>query len=159
MAIALTPFEGLCGFRPLENIKNNIQKYPEIIDAIGKEIVDEFMDITKDTQSKNVLDIERNKNALKNLYRSLMEQNHTIIKTQLDKLISRISKIDPNPPKGTLDEVLIRIEKQYPGDVGIFSIFLLNFVSLKPGEGLYLAANEPHAYVSGGNIKLNLKTI
>ncbi|ORY20727.1 mannose-6-phosphate isomerase [Neocallimastix californiae] len=153
MAIALTPFEGLCGFRPHENIKNNIQKYPEIIDAIGKEIVDEFMDITKDTQSKNVLDIERNKNALKNLYRSLMEQNHTIIKTQLDKLISRISKIDPNPPKGTLDEVLIRIEKQYPGDVGIFSIFLLNFVSLKPGEGLYLAANEPHAYVSGDCIE------
>eukprot|EP00833_Pecoramyces_ruminatium_P010844 jgi/Orpsp1_1/1184876/evm.model.c7180000091356.1 len=149
MAIALTPFEGLCGFRPLENIKSNIEKYPEIIDAIGKNIVDEFLEITKNTENNNLMDVERNKNALKNLYRSLMEQDHTIIKTQLDKLIKRITEIDPNPSKGTLDEVLMRIEKQYPGDVGIFSIFLLNFVSLKPGEGLYLAANEPHAYVSG----------
>jgi mannose-6-phosphate isomerase len=153
MAIALTPFECLCGFRPLDNIKRNIQKYPEIIDAIGKEIVDEFMKITENSHSSNPINIERNKSALKNLYRSLMEQDHAIIKTQLDKLINRISKIDPNPIRGTLNEVLMRIEKQYPNDVGIFSIFLLNFISLKPGEGLYLAANEPHAYISGDCIE------
>jgi len=153
MAIALTPFEGLCGFRPLENIKKNIENNPEIIDAIGRDIVDEFFEITKNTENNNILDIERNKNVLKKLYRSLMEQDHALIKTQLDKLINRITEKDPNPTKGTLNEVLIRIEKQYPGDVGIFSIFLLNYVSLKPGEGLYLAANEPHAYISGDCIE------
>jgi len=153
MAIALTPFEGLCGFRPLSNIKKNLNDYPEIKDVIGKEIIDEFMEIIDDTNSPNIMDIERNKNALKKLYRSLMEQDHTIIKKQLDKLIDRISSINPNPKKGTLDEILMRIESQYPGDVGIFSIFLLNYVSLKPGEALYLAANEPHAYISGDCIE------
>jgi len=153
MAIALTPFEGLCGFRPLSIIKKNLNDYPEIKDVIGKEIIDEFMKTVDDTNSPNLMDIERNKNALKKLYKSLMEQDHTIIKTQLDKLINRITEKDPNPTKGTLNEVLIRIEKQYPGDVGIFSIFLLNYVSLKPGEGLYLAANEPHAYISGDCIE------
>jgi len=153
MAIALTPFEGLCGFRPLSIIKKNLNDYPEIKDVIGKEIIDEFMKTVDDTNSPNLMDIERNKNALKKLYKSLMEQDHTIIKTQLDKLINRISSVDPNPKKGTLNEILMRIEAQYPGDVGIFSIFLLNYVFLKPGEALYLAANEPHAYISGDCIE------
>jgi len=153
MAIALTPFEGLCGFRPLDDIKNNIKNYPEIIEVIGKDVVDEFMNLTKDTEPTNILDIERNKNALKNLYKSLMEQDSEVIETQLEKLIKRITSNNSNPPKGSLDEVLVRIGTQYPGDVGIFSIFLLNFVSLNPGEGLYLAANEPHAYVSGDCIE------
>jgi len=82
-----------------------------------------------------------------------MEQDHDIIKTQLNKLIQRIKSEDPNPKRGTLNEILMRIESQYPGDVGIFSIFLLNLISLKPGEGLYLAANEPHAYISGDCIE------
>ncbi|ORX75158.1 mannose-6-phosphate isomerase [Anaeromyces robustus] len=153
MAIALTPFEGLCGFRPLSNIKKNLNDYPEIKDVIGQETIKEFMETIDDTNSPNLMDYERNKNALKKLYKSLMEQDHTIIKTQLDKLINRISSTNPNPKKGTLDELLIRIESQYPGDVGLFSIFLLNYVSLKPGESLYLAANEPHAYISGDCIE------
>jgi len=153
MAIALTPFEGLCGFRPLKDIEKNINSNPEIIDVIGNDIFNEFKEIINDDSTVSPFDIERRKNVLKKVYRSLMEQDHDIIKAQLNKLIERIQKEDPNPKKGSLNEVLMRIESQYPGDVGIFSIFLLNFISLKPGEGLYLAANEPHAYISGDCIE------
>jgi len=154
MAIALTPFEGLCGFRPLKDIEKNINDYPEIIEVIGKEVYEDFISIVNDDTISSPFDVERRKNILKKVYKNLMEQDHDIIKTNLDKLIKRISAADPNPKKGTLNEVLMRIESQYPGDVGIFSIFLLNLISLKPGEGLYLAANEPHAYISGGKNKL-----
>jgi len=152
MAIALSPFEGLCGFRPLKDIEKNINNYPEIIEVIGKDIYSEFKETVEDDTVVSPFDLERKKNILKKVYRSLMEQDHDIIKAQLNKLIQRIKTEDPNPKKGTLNEILMRIESQYPGDVGIFSIFLLNLVSLKPGEGLYLAANEPHAYISGGKI-------
>ena len=50
----------------------------------------------------------------------------------------------------TAKELLVlRLEKQYPDDVGIISAFFLNHVKLNPGEALYLGANEPHAYISG----------
>jgi len=153
MAIALTPFEGLCGFRPLKDIKKNIYDYPELIDVIGKDVVDDFIAIVDDDTIASPFDVERRKNVLKNLYRSLMEQDHKIIKRQLDKLFTRIKTIDPNPKKHTMNEVLMRIESQYPDDVGIFSIFLLNYMYLQPGQGLYLAANEPHAYISGDCIE------
>ena len=36
----------------------------------------------------------------------------------------------------------------YPGDVGLFAPYLLNYVELGVGEAIFLAANEPHAYLS-----------
>lgn len=47
------------------------------------------------------------------------------------------------------EELVLRLEKQYPGDVGVIASFLFNYVKLNPGEALYLGANEPHAYIHG----------
>lgn len=45
--------------------------------------------------------------------------------------------------------LVLRLEKQYPADIGVISAFFFNYVKLNPGEALYLGADEPHAYVSG----------
>lgn len=47
------------------------------------------------------------------------------------------------------EQLVLRLEVQYPADVGILAAFFLNYVKLKPGEALYLGPNEPHAYISG----------
>ena len=43
----------------------------------------------------------------------------------------------------------MRLETQYPSDVGVLASFLFNYVKLNPGEALYLGANELHAYLKG----------
>jgi mannose-6-phosphate isomerase class I len=47
------------------------------------------------------------------------------------------------------EELALKLEKQYPGDIGVLSLFFLNYIKLAPGEAVYLDANEPHAYLSG----------
>lgn len=47
------------------------------------------------------------------------------------------------------EKLILRLEKQYPSDIGVLAAFLLNHVKLSPGEALYLGANEPHAYIYG----------
>lgn len=47
------------------------------------------------------------------------------------------------------EQLILRLESQYPADVGILAAFFLNYVELKPGEALYVGPNEPHAYISG----------
>ena len=42
----------------------------------------------------------------------------------------------------------IQIHKN-PKDSGAFLPYLLNYMILKPGEAIFLPANEPHAYLSG----------
>ena len=55
------------------------------------------------------------------------------------------------------DETLALITSlaaQYPGDVGLFSPLLLNVVTLKPGQAMYLDACTPHAYVRGTGLEI-----
>lgn len=47
------------------------------------------------------------------------------------------------------EELALRLEKQYPGDIGVLSLFFLNYIKLCPGEAVYLDADVPHAYLSG----------
>ena len=46
-----------------------------------------------------------------------------------------------NDPSGvTLAESLaVRLATQFPGDIGVFAPFLLNFMRLQPGDAIFLA--------------------
>ncbi len=43
-------------------------------------------------------------------------------------------------------QLICELEDQYPGDVGLFAPLLLNVITLKPGQAMYLDAETPHAY-------------
>ena len=51
-------------------------------------------------------------------------------------------------------ELLLRLNSQFPGDVGCFCVYFLNHMWLDPGEAMFLEANLPHAYLSGGRFIL-----
>lgn len=99
--------------------------------------------------STNAQDIAANKDVLRSLFKALLESDQKVITEQLDKLIKRINA-DGSVKKGGLYELVNRLNGQFPADVGVFCAFLLNYVKLSPGESIFLAANEPHAYLSGG---------
>lgn len=52
-------------------------------------------------------------------------------------------------------DVLKRLYADYPGDVGCFTIYLFNYITMQPGEAIYIGPNIPHAYLSGGELFLN----
>ena len=53
-------------------------------------------------------------------------------------------------------ELLLRLYHWYPGDVGCFCLFFLNYMKLWPGEAMFLAPNEPHAYIGGGTFSVSV---
>jgi len=48
--------------------------------------------------------------------------------------------------------IVLRLYSQFPGDVGCFCVYFLNFIRLLPGEAIFLNANMPHAYLFGGEL-------
>ncbi|MCV5649691.1 mannose-6-phosphate isomerase, partial [Escherichia coli] len=44
-----------------------------------------------------------------------------------------------------LFNLILELETQYPGDIGLFAPLLLNVITLKPGEAMFLDAETPHA--------------
>ncbi len=48
---------------------------------------------------------------------------------------------------------VLRVHSFFPGDVGVFCLFMLRSVRLDPGEAVYLGPNEPHCYLHGDCIE------
>ncbi|KAI4874317.1 hypothetical protein NFI96_013951, partial [Prochilodus magdalenae] len=147
MAIALTQFEGLCGFRPVEEIITFLKVVPEFHALVGNEAADELQ--------SSVGNPGRTSLALKKCFSRMMNCEKKVFVDQLNMLVKRVSE-EAAAGKDTLGsngELLLRLHSQYPGDIGCFSIYFLNRIVLEPGEAMFLGANEPHAYLSGDCIE------
>ncbi|CAG8473064.1 2511_t:CDS:2 [Cetraspora pellucida] len=148
MAVAITEFETLCGFRPLEEIVACLSEYPEFRDLVGNDVASTFVQTVSGRECSEIVEeVESNKVALRQLFTSLMTANPNNVVTCVKKLVSRLQLNDY--PIGSTQELLVRLNGQFPGDVGIFCVFMLNYVKLEPGQAMFLGANEPHAYLFG----------
>ncbi|CAA0817274.1 Mannose-6-phosphate isomerase 2 [Striga hermonthica] len=143
MALALTEFEALCGFVSLQELKTVIQSVPEIVEVVGSSCADQVLHTTQEDGEEKVKDV------LRSLFNHLMSASKSLISYVTLKLISRLSLKEQEGTLTDKEQLVLRLEKQYPGDIGLIASFLFNYVKLKPGEALYLGANEPHAYLQG----------
>ncbi|XP_008586779.1 PREDICTED: mannose-6-phosphate isomerase [Galeopterus variegatus] len=144
MAIAITPFQGLCGFRPVEEIVTFLKKVPEFQFLIGDSAA---------TQLKQSMscDSQAMASALQSCFSNLMKSEKKVVVEQLNLLVKRISQqvAAGNNMEDICGELLLQLHQQYPGDIGCFAIYFLNLLNLKPGEAMFLEANVPHAYLKG----------
>ncbi|KAH6799278.1 Mannose-6-phosphate isomerase [Perilla frutescens var. frutescens] len=143
MALALTEFEALCSFVGLEEFKTVLQNVPEIIEVVGAASANQVLHISKEDGEK------KRKEVLQSLFTKLMSAGKAVISDVVVKLISRLNIKREVRGLTEKENLVLRLEKQYPGDVGVIAAFLLNYVKLNSGEALYLGANEPHAYIHG----------
>lgn len=147
MAVALTSFSGFCGFRPPQQIVDYIQAVPEFAQILGSSVSKSFVDRFDGKQVGK----DEVKAGLKEMFTALMKADPAEVKSAVATLVARLSK-DPEVDAINREEVeLIRtLNNDFEGDIGIFCTFVLNIVHLKPGEAVFLKANEPHAYLDGG---------
>jgi mannose-6-phosphate isomerase len=136
MAVAITDFEAFCGFKPLLKIKQHLETIPEFKLLIGDEITNLFIN-------------NPNKENLKNVFQAVMlsseDKVSEIANSLVNRTISESSIFDES-----LANLIQRLNKQFPGDVGLFcGCLMLNHCILKSGEAIFLQADEPHAYISG----------
>ncbi|XP_017341679.2 mannose-6-phosphate isomerase [Ictalurus punctatus] len=143
MAIALTEFEGLCGFRPVEEIISFLKNVPEFHALVGNEAADELQS-SRDNPARASL-------ALKKCFSRMMNCEKKVFVDQLNMLVKRVLEEEAAGKDTSRNngELLLRLHSQYPGDIGCFSIYFLNRIVLQPGQAMFLGANEPHAYLSG----------
>ncbi|KAF5392807.1 hypothetical protein D9757_000923 [Collybiopsis confluens] len=147
LALALTPFRALCGFQPLPKIAKHLFTTPELAALIPKAIEENFRSIAT---TQNPTSVEA-KAALKDLFSALITADEVLTKGQLEALVVRYQTYPSE--EGSIEELVLRLNSQFPGDIGVFCAFMLNYVTLSPGEAIFLGAGEPHAYVSGDIIE------
>ncbi|MEK9524483.1 mannose-6-phosphate isomerase, class I [Streptomyces sp. NPDC087908] len=129
---ALTPFDGLCGFRaPAETA--------DLIAGLGVDSLKPYVDL---------LHAHPEEAALREVMTALLtadpeEMAHTV--TEAAAAADRLG--GDYAPYATLAH-------HFPNDPGVIAAMLLNRVTLQPGEALYLGAGVPHAYLSGLGVEI-----
>jgi mannose-6-phosphate isomerase len=146
LMVALGDFWALHGFKPVEQLRETLQKTTEL----------------------NPLLVIFDATGYDQLYKTVMEMPQESVNQLLQPLLDRIiplyqkgqlKKEDENfwaaraamtftrqPATGNQQPVEI--------DRGIFSIYLFNLLHLKKGEGIFQDAGVPHAYLEGQNVEI-----
>merc|ERR1712137_782053 len=141
LACALTPFEALCGFRPLNEILALISdRGCELAELLGgSSYIESLKQSSQSTEA-----------SLADLFGKLMKLDDNEIETAVNRMISRIKEKETHDD---FDELVLYTNKHFPGDIGVFCVFLLQHVKLQRGESIFLAASLPHCYLSGNIIE------
>jgi len=162
MTIAITPFDGLCGFRPLGEISHFLSSVPSLKELVGESAVSEFLETVKGKETSDKEEDEAsNKKALQKIFGALMNTPKNEIESASKNLISRAEKEGSEFANGgvsstsgqELADLIIRLNKEFEGDIGLFVLFFLNYVKLEVGEAMFLKADDIHAYLSGNIIE------
>lgn len=134
--VALTDFWMLHGFRPTAEIAYVLADVPEF---------------------KPLSPVFSN-GGLEGLYRFVMTMPQHRVDELLNPLLVRLQEQPPrdknSPDHWALQAAAIYSLPQDHRDRGIFSIYFLNLLHLKSGEGTFQDAGVPHAYLSGVTVEL-----
>jgi mannose-6-phosphate isomerase len=155
MTIAITPFEGLCGFRPLNEIAHFLKTIPPLRALVGE---DHASGLETTAAAAADGDVVTSKSSLRAAFTALVKSAPEDVQAMSKSLISLAGsqKITPGPSINTaseLCELVTRCNSQFPHDIGLFVLFFLNYVKLAPGQAMYLKADDIHAYISGDIIE------
>lgn len=156
MAIAVTDFEGFCGFKPLDQIAATLAAVAEFRDLVGEAVAADFSAGIKPDAAVGSADDKQNRKLLQLVFSQVMNASDATIAEHAAKLVDRATNnaasLDELAPH--LAELVLRMNKQFPDDVGLFcGCMMLNHVHLKKGEAMFLQAKDPHAYISGDIIE------
>jgi len=137
---ALTRFWGMNGFRGIPEISGYLRSLCK--DVLEGEIA--LLESLPDSQ------------GLKRLFQSLLTMPPEKKTAAVRSAVSRAGSF--GGPKDLLADPVYpwiqRLHAEYPNDLGVLFPALFNLFCLEPGQALYLASGEPHAYLDGVGIEL-----
>merc|ERR1712230_229217 len=101
------------------------------------------------------------KAALQQAFKALMQSKPEDIQQQATQLITQAKQEGASFAAGgtesssgkTLSDLMLRLDSQFPADIGLFVTFFLNYIQLSVGEAMFLKADDIHAYLSGDIIE------
>ncbi|NJP92946.1 mannose-6-phosphate isomerase, class I [Nonomuraea sp. FMUSA5-5] len=130
MVCALTPFHGLCGFRPPAATAG-------LLDRLGVPGLRPWIETLRTGEPGQ---------ALREVFAAMLGDAARPLRAETEAAL--LESRDPDLA------AYAGIARAYPGDPGIVAALLLHHVTLSPGEALYLGAGVPHAYLGGIGVEI-----
>ncbi|CAM5461185.1 mannose-6-phosphate isomerase, class I [Streptomyces avidinii] len=132
LVCALTPFDGLCGFRPP-------LAAAELLEGLGVDSLKPYADLLRAHPEEA---------ALREVLTAVLTADRAETARTVTEAAAAAERLGgPYAPYA-------RLVHDYPGDPGVIAAMLLNHVRLQPGEAMFLGAGIPHAYLDGLGVEI-----
>ncbi|MDJ0380681.1 mannose-6-phosphate isomerase, class I [Streptomyces sp. G-G2] len=132
MLCALTPFDGLCGFRPPTEAA-------DLLEGLDVDSLKPYVDLLR---------AQPEEAALREVLTAVLAADRTEMARTVTEAGAAAERLGgPYTPYASLVHA-------YPGDPGVIAAMLLNHFRLQPGEAVFLGAGVPHAYLDGLGVEL-----
>ena len=143
LVVALTRFEALAGFR-------DVRRTVALLRALGVAELDrcaELLAARADSSGVRVLFTQwiTGDEHSATLIRDVVEACQRYLSTVLDGAVGDFA---------AEAQTALDLGSRYPNDPGVLISLLLNRITLEPGEGLFLAAGNLHAYLRGAAVEV-----
>ncbi len=138
IVIALSKLDILWGFKSLDSIKNFCAEHPEIAEFMGQEKFESIFNSGGNQLKEFYVSLVGTALSNKDSYRQLLQNIR-------DKLKDKTGNKSEN--------LFLKLYDRYDKDIGLITIFFLNYLELNPGEAIYTPSGIPHAYLSGNVIE------
>ena len=134
LAVALTSFQAMAGFRPIE----------EICSLLGHSLCESL-----DFKGKDRSEL---RNLTKQLF-CIRGKEYLAFETELN---ARAKQLMHSEQKTAQDAAywVLELQSRYPGDPGQFAPLLLDLLELEPGQGLFVPAGVIHSYLKGSVLEI-----
>ena len=129
-------FEALCGFRPAADVQTDLQTLAELIDAAPD------ASAALQTWQRHLAGAD----GIRSAFLWLLSGDES-----LPALVAAVTAVAERDPRFAL---LARIAEAHPADPGILGALMLQHITLRAGEALWLPAGNIHAYLRGSGIEL-----
>lgn len=134
MVFALTDFQAMCGFRAP-------RRAAELMRGLNTGLSDILY---------RKLRAQPNPQGVEDAFASLL----TLVSRPAPDAVVAVAeacarRLANGSPSIRVDQTVVRLHEQYPGDPGVVASMLLNPVTLKAGEAMFVPAGSVHAYLSG----------
>lgn len=137
LVYALTPYQAMNGFRAFDSI---IGLFSELTSQVEMPSVQALL-----TEFIN----NPNSSGLEAFFTGILSLENNAKQQSLEALLDYCDAHQQPDLQDDLPALIIELSQSYPNDIGLFAPLMLNVLTLKPGEAMYLDARTPHAYLKG----------
>jgi mannose-6-phosphate isomerase len=89
--------------------------------------------------------------GLKGFFTSLLTMEKGKQEMVIEKIMGIVNGLEASEPAF---EWIIKLYREFPGDIGVLSPLFLNVVCLEPMEAIYITSGELHGYLEGSGLEL-----
>lgn len=140
MVVALERFEALCGFR-------TPRRAAAILSTLGTPVTDRLHALLRERPDAHGM-----RAAFRTLVAPALRPEPAMIE-QVAAACGRRFEAGSSPSP-RIDRTVADLHEHFPGDPGVAAALLLNPVSLRPGEAMFVPAGAIHCYLSGLAIEI-----